>query len=318
MADKNLYILAGYDDETEQKLEAWQQSLFDKGFSGTQTNGIPMHFTIGSYATDREEELKERLLQVAKTHRASAAEFNHIGLFTLGDNAVLFLAPEITPEILALKDCFRDNHDIYNWSAHNTLLIDKKDVIRDALKTVMDEFVPFSGKVSRLYLYEFWPTRHIMTVELTEGETFLPVDDLRDEEIFLQLNHTADADPAKQFVPAYHFDICLLDGTKIGKCDLRIGHNDKLYIGGNIGYTIDEPYRGHRYAAKACQLLFKQARKHGLGYVIITCVPGNDASARTCELVGGTYLETVDIPEDNEMYAEGKRQVKVYRFNINA
>ena len=97
MADKNLYILAGYDDETEQKLEAWQQSLFDKGFSGTQTNGIPMHFTIGSYATDREEELKERLLQVAKTHRASAAEFNHIGLFTLGDNAILFLAPEITP-----------------------------------------------------------------------------------------------------------------------------------------------------------------------------------------------------------------------------
>ena len=318
MADKNLYILAGYDDETEQKLAALQQSLFDKGFSGTQTNGIPMHFTIGSYATDREEELKERLMQVAKKHLAMTAEFNHIGLFTLGDNAVLFLAPEITPEILSLKDCFRDNRDIYNWSAHNTLLIDKKDVIRDALKTVMDEFVPFAGKVSRLYLYEFWPTRHIMTMELTEGETFLPVDDLRDEEIFLSLNHTSEAKPEKQFVPAYHFDICLLDGTKIGECDLRIGHNDKLYVGGNIGYSIDEPYRGHRYAAKACQLAFKQARKHNLGYVIITCVPTNDASARTCELAGGNYLETIDIPEDDDMYAEGKRQVKVYRFNINA
>ena len=34
------------------------------------------------------------------------------------------------------------------------------------------------------------------------------------------------------------------------------------------------------------------------------------------ELAGGTYLETVDIPEDNEMYAEGKRQVKVYRFEL--
>ena len=318
MADKSLYILAGYDDETEQKLEAWQQSLFDKGFSGTQTNGIPMHFTIGSYDTSREEELKERLIKVAKTHRAMSAEFNHIGLFTLGDNAVLFLAPEITPEIFSLKDCFRDNRDIYNWSAHNTLLIDRKDVIRDAIKTVMDEFVPFAGKVSRLHLYEFWPTRHIMTVELTEGETFLPVDDLRDEEIFLSLNHTTEANPAKQYVPAYHFDICLLSGTKIGECDLRIGHTNKLYVGGNIGYSIDEPYRGHRYAAKACQLLFKQARKHNLGYVIITCVPTNDASARTCELAGGNYLETIDIPEDDEMYAEGKRQVKVYRFNINS
>lgn len=28
----------------------------------------------------------------------------------------------------------------------------------------------------------------------------------------------------------------------------------------------------------------------------------------------GTYLETIDIHVDNEMYAEGKRQVKVYRF----
>ena len=83
MADRNLYVLAGYDDETEQKLSALQQSLFDKGFNGTQTNGIPMHFTLGSYDTSREEELKERLMRVAKTHREARAEFNHIGLFTL-------------------------------------------------------------------------------------------------------------------------------------------------------------------------------------------------------------------------------------------
>jgi len=142
--------------------------------------------------------------------------------------------------------------------------------------------------------------------------------DLHDEEIRLVLKETKEADPSKGHVPAYKFEIVLLSGEIVGKCVLRIGHNDKLYVGGNIGYSIDEPYRGHRCAAKACQLAFKQARKHNLGYVIITCVPTNDASARTCELAGGNYLETIDIPEDNEMYAEGKRQVKVYRFNINA
>ncbi len=84
---------------------------------------------------------------------------------------------------------------------------------------------------------------------------FFDTDDLRDQEIFLKLERTARAQPEKRWLPAYHFAICLPDGTKIGRCDLRIGHNDKTYIGGNIGYAIDEMYRGHRYAARACRLL---------------------------------------------------------------
>ena len=47
-----------------------------------------------------------------------------------------------------------------------------------------------------------------------------------------------------------------------------------------------------------------------------TCVPANIPSARTCELAGGTFIEEADIPEDNEMYAEGKRNVKIYKFDI--
>ena len=145
---------------------------------------------------------------------------------------------------------------------------------------------------------------------------FLDVSDLKTEEIFLRLSKTGEANPEKQWVPAYYFDICLTDGTKIGCCDLRIGHNDKTYIGGNIGYGIDGPYRGHRYAAKACALLFRQAAKHGMDHLIITCQPSNKASSRTCELAGGTLLEIRDIPEDNEMYAEGKRQVMIYYFAL--
>ena len=145
---------------------------------------------------------------------------------------------------------------------------------------------------------------------------FYDASDLRDEEIFLRLVRTADALPEKRWVPGYYFDICLLDGTKIGYCDLRIGHNEKTYIGGNIGYGIDAPYRGHRYAAKACRLLFMQAKKHGMDHLFITCMPDNIASSRTCQIAGGTYIETADIPEDNEMYAEGKRRVMIYRFAL--
>lgn len=145
---------------------------------------------------------------------------------------------------------------------------------------------------------------------------FFETEDLKTNEIYLRITRTCEVQPEKQWLPAYYFDICLLDGTVIGHCDFRVGHNEKTYIGGNIGYGIDEPYRGHHYAAKACELLFWLARKHGLEYVTISCVPENLASARTCELAGGCYLETADIPEDNEMYAEGKRKVKIFRFNL--
>ncbi|MBQ8095109.1 MAG: GNAT family N-acetyltransferase [Clostridia bacterium] len=146
---------------------------------------------------------------------------------------------------------------------------------------------------------------------------FYSVDDLNDGEISLRLIRTSDAQPERRWLPAYYFEICLRDGEKIGQCDLRIGHNDKTYIGGNIGYAIDEAYRGHHYAAKACRLMIHQAQKHLMDYLIITCDPSNTASSRTCELAGGRYMETVPIPMDNEMYREGKRQVMVYHFDIS-
>lgn len=102
---------------------------------------------------------------------------------------------------------------------------------------------------------------------------FYDTKDLRDGEIMLRLMTTCEAQPEKRWLPAYYFDVCLLDGTTIGYCDLRLGHNDKTYVGGNIGYGIHEAYRGHHYAAKACALLFMQARKHGMDHLFITCVP---------------------------------------------
>lgn len=145
---------------------------------------------------------------------------------------------------------------------------------------------------------------------------FLNTDFLCDGEIRLMLERTADADPVKGWVPAYHFAICDMQGNKMGKCDLRIGHNELLYYGGNIGYSVDEPYRGHHYAAKACRLLFELAKKHDLGYVIITCVPENAASYKTCEAAGGVLLETAELPPDNNMRQEGKTHVRIYRFEL--
>ena len=153
MDNKMICVLAGYDDATEARLSGIQKDLYAAGFSGVQTKDIPMHFTLGSYDTEREEELKERLTMLADTFPAFYVAFNHVGLFRLPQNDVLFVAPEVSKEMLALKDHFLDN---------------KPDVIAEALKQVMQDFPAMEGKVNTIYLYEFWPTRHILTVHLKE------------------------------------------------------------------------------------------------------------------------------------------------------
>lgn len=145
---------------------------------------------------------------------------------------------------------------------------------------------------------------------------FFDTTDLYNDEIKLVLRETCEANPEKMWLPAYYFNICLPDGTPIGTCDLRIGYNAKIYVGGNIGYAVDEPYRGHHYAAKACGLLFKLARKHEMKNLIITCEPTNPASARTCEIAGGILVETADVPYFSDMYEEGKRRVCIYWFDM--
>ena len=147
--------------------------------------------------------------------------------------------------------------------------------------------------------------------------TFLDTAFLKDEEIRLVLEKTVEADPAKDWLPAYHFAICDLAGTKMGACDLRIGHNARVYYGGGIGYRVEEPYRGHHYAGKACLLLFELARRHGMEYVIITCSPDNRPSRRTCEWLGGELLEIAELPEDNDMRMEdGETHKCIYRFYL--
>lgn len=119
---------------------------------------------------------------------------------------------------------------------------------------------------------------------------FKNTQDLTDGEIRLCLVRTAEADLKRRLVPAYFFDICLTDGTRVGTCDLRVAHSARLYIGGNIGYTVFLPYRGHHYARKACRLLFKLAARHALSYVYITCAPENLPSRRTLEGLGGNMV----------------------------
>jgi len=145
---------------------------------------------------------------------------------------------------------------------------------------------------------------------------FYDTNDLKDKEIYLSLTGTYEAIPDKGYVPSYSFDICILDGAKVGFCNFRIDNSELTKYCGNISYGIDEKYRGNKYSLKASKLLLQLAKKHDLKYVLINCEPSNIASNKICQLLNAKFIQTVNIPKTHEMYQEGKRQMNIYKISI--
>ena len=146
---------------------------------------------------------------------------------------------------------------------------------------------------------------------------FTDLDLLTDGTIDLRIEAKVPADPSKGYVPAYHYTIALHATTeKVGIIRLRVGHTPSLLTAGHIGYEVDERHRGHHYAARACLLIGRVARAHGLSPIIITCDPENVASRRTCERIGASLRGTYDVPTDHEMYRDGRRKVCRYEWYV--
>jgi tagatose 1,6-diphosphate aldolase len=141
---------------------------------------------------------------------------------------------------------------------------------------------------------------------------------LVDNNLELLLVERYPGDPHVGYVPAYKFKMARTGQQEaIGNIDLRIGTtHDLIMYGGHIAYSVEPEHRGHKYAARACRLLFALAKQHGLTEVWITCNPDNVASRRTCELAGATLIEIVDLPEYSDMYQEGERQKCRYRVEL--
>lgn len=148
--------------------------------------------------------------------------------------------------------------------------------------------------------------------------SFLDIPFYRDGEITLVLQENRQANTALQLLPTQYFVIRRdADGVDVGRIDLRIGWTDNTFYSGNVGYTVHLPYRGHRYAAKACKLLTEPARAYGMHTLHLTCAEGNRASQRTFELLGARFLEAVPLPRGNRLYHSGVRTMLRYCLDLN-
>lgn len=147
---------------------------------------------------------------------------------------------------------------------------------------------------------------------------FKDFDLLTDGEISLKIEDKTPSSDEKGYLPAYRYKIILHDSNiTIGNIDIRIGYNENIYYGGNIGYGIEKSYRGNNYASKACKIIRQVAIAHEMDKLIITCNPDNLPSRKTCEKTGLKLKEIVDLPQHNEMYQEGERQKCIYEWILS-
>lgn len=136
------------------------------------------------------------------------------------------------------------------------------------------------------------------------------------ENINLRLIDTYEGEDGE--LPFYWWDIILKpQNIAIGKVSFRIGHNYHSYYNGNIGYEVDEEYRGHHYALLACQLMLRVAHYHQMEKIYLTCDHDNVASYKTIEKLGATLIEEVLPPKDWIYYHEGVETHKIYELNVD-
>lgn len=146
--------------------------------------------------------------------------------------------------------------------------------------------------------------------------SFIEPPSMVDAELELILDEKKDGNKQKGLLPAYHFNMINHETKELmGHIRLRIGQESDVMYFGNIGYDVEEKYRGNKYAARSLKLILPFAFKLGLDNVWISCNPDNIASKRSCEIAGGRMTGLFDIPIDHEMYTEGDRQKCWYRFD---
>ena len=129
-----------------------------------------------------------------------------------------------------------------------------------------------------------------------------------DNEVYLSLYELIESENDDPIT--YRFNIKTnLNNNIVGQCSFRVGDVDNRHIkyGGNIGYNIDEKYRGNKYSLKACKLLIYLAKLHGMKNVYITCDPENIASIRICDLLGAEFITVLNLPEDDYNFIHNNR-----------
>ena len=165
MAEQFLTLMADLDIDSQNRMSEWYNVLKEAGFNGIQAPGLPYHISLTTFPLEQEQKAVELTERVAGEFAPIQVHVSHIGIFAPGK--VLFGAPERNAKLELLHDACEVNPDSQRlWTPHVTLMIDEPAIICKALLLLLNSFRPFVGKITRLHLCAFWPTREIAAAEL--------------------------------------------------------------------------------------------------------------------------------------------------------
>jgi predicted acetyltransferase/2-polyprenyl-3-methyl-5-hydroxy-6-metoxy-1,4-benzoquinol methylase len=218
--------------------------------------------------------------------------FGQEGFLAPNEHKLLEQPPEVIAAWLDLAEKMFEKEEYLSWAEH-LMYVGRKDEDDEIIR-------------KEIAYYNAMPC---------EFDGFIEVPELYDGVIRLICTGKREAIPEKKWVPAYDFAICR-GGEQVGEINLRIGYTDGLYYGGQIGYGVDEKYRGNGYAVCACQLLAPVAKAHGMTKLLITNRHTNDASRRVCEKLGAKLIRTVRTPEWHDLYKEGHRFSNIFEWSV--
>ena len=168
MAEEFLTLMADLDDDSQQTLSGWYEDIKKAGFTGTQTPGLPFHISMGCFSLDKESDVIDEMKELTTRFSSFPVHISHIGLFAGGK--VLYAAPDMNPsDLLDLRQAIKtETQEKFPWTPHCTIIIDEPETIQNALPILVEHFQPFMGRITKLHLCAFWPTREIATVYLKD------------------------------------------------------------------------------------------------------------------------------------------------------
>lgn len=151
-------------------------------------------------------------------------------------------------------------------------------------------------------------------MSFNEDALLPPPGELRFGDVSLRLERTVPGDPARGFVPYYHFRVLDSGGNDVGHINFRVGDTDHIRnFVGHIGFRIEENARGHGYARQACNALAPLVRSL-YESVLITCNVDNVASRRTIERLGATWIDEVSVPVGDSTDAPAMKWKRRYSW----
>ena len=164
--EKFLTIFAVFDETTQRKLKAFQDSVLSLGYSGTQTMDIPFHISLGSFKVENEQKLIAKIKSICSQRYEFEINLNKVNHF---GNKVLFIEPEYNLKLSELHSLFNGNYaDGYPWHAHTTIFCGSEDQVIEAKEMLNNIFKPLTAKVIGIQMGEFFPTRMIIAEKLCQ------------------------------------------------------------------------------------------------------------------------------------------------------